>query len=177
MSGFGSAAKLAAWAGVAPGIYAAEFGRTLDDLVTVFRSSGDELFKVYNATTGEVDGGWQVGRQWQSLPHQIWSATAFLRLVYEGLFGLSFGADGITIRPTVPTPYAGEWSLRSLRCRAAMLDVALRGEGTNVRSVHLDGQATDSRSSRPPPRLGRRRPRQSPWWRFCLIAFGTLAGN
>ncbi|TDW92185.1 hypothetical protein [Kribbella sp. VKM Ac-2566] len=35
----------------------AEFGRTLDDLVTVFRLSGDELFEVYNATTGEVDGG------------------------------------------------------------------------------------------------------------------------
>lgn len=124
--------------------HAAEFGRTLDDLVTVFRSSGDELFEVYNATTGEVDGGWQVGRQWESLPHQTWSATALLRLVHEGLFGLRFGADGITIQPTVPTTYAGEWSLQSLRYRAATLDMTLRGEGTRVRSVHLDGQAMES---------------------------------
>ncbi|WP_134004976.1 hypothetical protein [Kribbella sp. VKM Ac-2566] len=85
-----------------------------------------------------------MGRQWQSLPHQTWSATAFLRLVHEGLFGLRFGADGITIRPTVPTTYAGEWSLQSLRYRAATLDVTLRGEGTRVRSVHLDGQAMEA---------------------------------
>ncbi|HEY3559064.1 MAG TPA: hypothetical protein VGL05_16455 [Kribbella sp.] len=121
-----------------------EFGRTLDDLVTLFRSSGDELFELYNATTGEVDGGWQVGRQWESLPHQTWSATALLRLVHEGLFGLAFGADGITIRPTVPTQYAGEWSLRSLQYRAATLDITLRGEGTDVRSVHLDGRPQEA---------------------------------
>ncbi|HZX01920.1 MGH1-like glycoside hydrolase domain-containing protein [Kribbella sp.] len=119
---------------------AAEFGRTVDDLVRLFRSSGDELFELYNVTTGEVDGGWQVGRQWESLPHQTWSATALLRLVHEGLFGLEFGTDGITFRPTVPASYAGEWSLRSLRYRAATLDVTVRGEGTEVRSVRLDGQ-------------------------------------
>ncbi|GAA1567125.1 MULTISPECIES: MGH1-like glycoside hydrolase domain-containing protein [Kribbella] len=123
---------------------AAEFGRTVDDLVRLFRSSGDELFELYNATTGEVDGGWQVGRQWESLPHQTWSATALLRLVHEGLFGLKFGADGITLRPTVPPSYAGEWSLRSLRYRAATLDITVRGEGTEVRSVHLDGQPQDA---------------------------------
>ncbi|GAA3084587.1 glycogen debranching enzyme [Kribbella aluminosa] len=123
---------------------AAEFGRTVDDLVRLFRSSGDELFELYNATTGEVDGGWQVGRRWESLPHQTWSATALLRLVHEGLFGLEFGTDGITVRPTVPTAYAGEWSLRSLRYRAATLDLTVRGEGTEVRSVHLNGRPQDA---------------------------------
>ncbi|WP_427892154.1 MGH1-like glycoside hydrolase domain-containing protein [Kribbella sp. GL6] len=117
-----------------------EFGRTVDDLVRLFRSSGDELFELYNATTGAVDGGWQVGRQWESLPDQAWSATALLRLVHEGLFGLEFTADGITFHPTVPTTYAGEWSLRSLRYRAATLDITLHGDGTEVRSVQLDGK-------------------------------------
>ncbi|NIK58421.1 MGH1-like glycoside hydrolase domain-containing protein [Kribbella shirazensis] len=120
-----------------------ELGRTLDDLVRLFRSSGDELFELYNATTGAVDGGWQVGRQWESLPHQTWSATALLRLVHEGLFGLRFDPAGITFRPAVPPQYAGEWSLRSLRYRAATLDITLRGEGTRVLSVHLDQQPRD----------------------------------
>ncbi|HET6739839.1 MAG TPA: hypothetical protein VFH76_12920 [Kribbella sp.] len=123
---------------------APEFGRTLDDLVGLFRSSGDELFELYNATTGAVDGGWQVGRQWESLPDQTWSATALLRLVHEGLFGLEFGTDGVTFRPTVPADYAGEWALRLLRYRGATLDITLRGEGTNVRAFNLDGQLQET---------------------------------
>jgi glycogen debranching enzyme len=119
--------------------HAAEFGRTVDDLVRLFRSSGDELFELYNATTGEVDGGWQVGRQWESLPHQTWSATALLRLVHEGLFGLRFGPTGITIQPTVPPQYAGEWTLRSLQYRDATLDLTVRGQGTHLQSTTLDG--------------------------------------
>lgn len=118
--------------------HADEFGRTLDDLLRLFRSSGDELFELYNATTGEVDGGWQVGRQWESRPHQTWSATALLRLVHEGLFGLRFDPSGITFRPTVPPQYAGEWTLRSLHYRAATLDITLRGEGTRLLAAHLD---------------------------------------
>jgi glycogen debranching enzyme len=124
---------------------ASEFGRTLGDLVRLFRSSDDELYELYNATTGAVDGGWQVGRQWESLPHQTWSATALLRLVHEGLFGLRFGSTGITFRPVVPSQYAGEWSLRSLHYRAATLDITLRGEGTEVQSVRLDGNVVADR--------------------------------
>ncbi|MFG1912065.1 hypothetical protein [Kribbella sp. NPDC048928] len=119
---------------------APEFGRTLDDLVGLFRLSGDELFELYNATTGAVDGGWQVGRQWESLPDQTWSATALLRLVHEGLFGLEFGTDGIMFRPTVPAAYAGEWALQQLRYRGATLDITLRGEGTNISTFSLDGE-------------------------------------
>ncbi|ADB32958.1 hypothetical protein Kfla_3906 [Kribbella flavida DSM 17836] len=120
-----------------------EFGRTLDDLVRLFRSSDDELYELYNATTGAVDGGWQVGRQWESLPHQTWSATALLRLVHEGLFGIRFDPAGLTFRPTVPTQYAGQWTLRSLRYRAATLDLTLRGHGTHLEAVHVDGQPVD----------------------------------
>ncbi|TWD84694.1 hypothetical protein FB561_5888 [Kribbella amoyensis] len=116
-----------------------EFGRTLDDLVRLFRSSGDELFELYNATTGAVDGGWQVGRQWESLPDQTWSATALLRLVHEGLFGIRFTPAGLAFQPTLPPRYRGEWSLRSLKYRGAVLDLTLRGEGTEIVSLQLDG--------------------------------------
>jgi len=89
------------------------FGQTLDDLVRLFRGSGDELCELYNATTGEVDGGWQVGRHWESLPHQTWSATAFLRLIHEGLFGLRFTPTR-AVAPAGRAPGYGELALRSL---------------------------------------------------------------
>jgi hypothetical protein len=113
------------------------FGQTLDDLSRLFHGSGDELFELYNAVTGAVDGGWQVGRQWESLPHQTWSATAYLRLIHESLFGLHFTPDGITIRPTVPAGL-GDLHLRGLPYRAATLDLTLTGTGTTAQ-LHLDG--------------------------------------
>ncbi len=48
--------------------------------------------------TGKVDGGWQGGASghadhFVSQPDQTWSATAYLRLIHEGLFGLTFTDD------------------------------------------------------------------------------------
>jgi glycogen debranching enzyme len=114
------------------------FGQTLDDLTRLFHGSNDELFELYNATTGAVDGGWQVGRQWESLPHQTWSATAYLRLIHERLFGLHFTPEGIEIHPVVPEAL-GDLQLTGLPYRAATLDITLTGSGTNA-LVTLDGQ-------------------------------------
>ncbi len=114
------------------------FGQTLDDLGRLFHGSGDELFELYNATTGAVDGGWQVGRQWESLPDQTWSATAYLRLIHESLFGLHFTPAGITVSPVVPSGL-GDLQLTGLPYRAATLDITLTGVGTNPQ-LHLDGQ-------------------------------------
>jgi hypothetical protein len=117
------------------------FGQTLDDLSRLFHGSDDQLFELYNATTGAVDGGWQVGSQWESLPHQTWSATAYLRLVHESLFGLHFTAEGITVSPTVPERL-GELHLTGLPYRAATLDLTLTGTGTHAH-VQLDGHPVD----------------------------------
>jgi hypothetical protein len=113
------------------------FGQTLDDLSRLFHGSGDELFELYNAVTGAVDGGWQVGRQWESLPHQTWSATAYLRLIHESLFGLHFTPSGITVSPVVPEGL-GTLHLTGLPYRAATLDLTLTGTGTTAH-LHLDG--------------------------------------
>ncbi len=88
--------------------------------------------------TGAVDGGWQVGRQWESLPHQTWSATAYLRLVHEHLFGLHFTPEGITVAPVVPEGL-GDLQLTGLPYRSAILDITLTGSGTHA-ELHLDGR-------------------------------------
>lgn len=50
-----------------------------------------------------ADGGWQVGQHFDSQPHQTWSATGYLRLVYAGLFGRSFAPEGVSFAPSLPT--------------------------------------------------------------------------
>lgn len=120
----------------------AAFGRALDDLLDLFHGSGYELFEVYHAVTGAVDGGWQHGAHWQSLPDQTWSATALLRLVHEGLFGMRFTLGGIRFRPTVP-PGRGGLTLTGLAYRGAVLDMSVEGDGSRLRGIAVDGVPID----------------------------------
>lgn len=117
----------------------------ITDLVTLFRGSGNDMYEVYNATTGAVDGGWQLGRHWPSEPDQTWSATTFLGVVHHGLFGLSFQPDGLRIRPALPRGW-GPLTLSGLRYRDMTLDITISGAGNTLRSVRFNGNEihTDS---------------------------------
>lgn len=52
------------------------------------------FYEIYNEATGKTDGGWQQGRQWKSVYKQTWSATGYMRMVFNGLLGISFSASG-----------------------------------------------------------------------------------
>lgn len=65
-------------------------------LSACYRSSG-HFYEIYDARTGVLDGGWQAGRHWDSEPDQTWSATAYLAMIYRGLFTGVYSAD-ITLR-------------------------------------------------------------------------------
>lgn len=117
----------------------AVFTRTLDDLERLFAGSDGGFSEIYNATTGEVDGGWQTGAQWRSEPDQTWSATAYLRLIHEGAFGMRFGEAGLRFEPIVPRRLSGA-TLTGFRYRDATLNIALRGHGTRVVGTRLDGR-------------------------------------
>ncbi|MCG8923062.1 glycosyl hydrolase family 65 protein [Lentzea sp. CC55] len=102
------------------------------------------FWEIYNGTTGVVDGGYQrlgdtVKFHWGSEPDQTWSATAFLDMVHTGLFGLRYGDAGLTFAPTLPAGW-GDVTLRNLRYRDADLTISLRGAGTTIRSVTVDGR-------------------------------------
>jgi glycogen debranching enzyme len=114
------------------------FGTTLADLVDLFTGSDAELFELYHATTGAVDGGWQSGRQWESVPQQTWSATTLLGAVHSGLLGLRPERDGLRVAPTVPAGWSSV-RVRGLRWRDAVLDVRVVGSGTEVAEVRVDG--------------------------------------
>lgn len=118
--------------------HVARFDETLTDLERLFAGSDDSLFEVYNARTGEVDGGWQLDVHWPSEPDQTWSATALLRLVHLGLFGIRYEPVGLAFAPTVPARFDGV-TLTGYPYRRAILDLTITGSGSRLLGVRLDG--------------------------------------
>lgn len=115
------------------------FARALTDLANLVTGIDNTFYELYNSITGARDGGWQVNRHWTSQPNQTWSATGYLRMIYSGLFGLTFTPDGLTIAPTLP-PGWGPVSLRGLTYRDMTLDIELTGAGNQVRFSTVDGR-------------------------------------
>jgi hypothetical protein len=116
------------------------FDRAVTDLANLAAGSDNSFYELYNSVSGAVDGGWQVGRQWTSQPNQTWSATGYLRMIYYGLFGLTFSPDRLTFAPTLP-PGWGPVSLYGVPYRDTTLDIELTGAGNRVRSSTIDGRA------------------------------------
>ena len=84
---------------------AAQAGRTdlfqseAENAALLAVGSGNHFFEIYNRLTGVPDGGWQNGGHWGSAPDQTWSATAYLRMMYSGLFGMRFTPSALTFAP------------------------------------------------------------------------------
>ncbi|MET7480885.1 glycosyl hydrolase family 65 protein [Streptomyces sp. NPDC005648] len=123
------------------------FGRCVELLAALVTGSGGDFHELYDSLTGAVDGGWQEGggermEHFVSQPDQTWSATAYLRLMHDGLFGLDFAEDALRLRPCLP-PRWGPVSLRGLRWRRMTLDIALTGGGGRVRACTVDGRPAE----------------------------------
>ena len=100
---------------------------------------GGRFWEIYHARTGAPDGGWQNGHAWGSEPDQTWSATAYLSMITDGLFGFRFEPRGLRFEPLVPKGWGGA-ALSGVPYRGATLDVRLRGEGARAGAVRLDGR-------------------------------------
>ncbi len=113
------------------------FASEVENLAELADSSG-EFYEAYNAQTGIPDGGWQTGSHWAAEPDQTWSATAYLRMIYDDLFGMDFTTSGVTFQPTLPTGW-GNVTLTGVQYRGASLNIDLQGSGNTVSSFTLDG--------------------------------------
>lgn len=124
------------------------FERAVTDLAQLVGASDDHFFEIYNPVTGVPDGGWQTDGsgdivQWTSEPDQTWSATGYLRMIYRGLFGLTFTTEGLEFAPTLPSGW-GPVTLSGLPYRGMALDVTLAGAGSVVRAVTVDGRPSSA---------------------------------
>ena len=115
------------------------FASEMTSTASMANASQGIFYEIYHSVTGVPEGGWQVGRRWDSCIHQTWSATGYLRMVFHGLFGLTFEPAGLRFAPTLP-PGWGAVRLRGLRYRQAVLNLQLKGQGRQIAGTLLDGQ-------------------------------------
>ena len=119
----------------------ATFATELTKLARLSAKHEGRFFEIYNAKTGEVDGGWQNGHRWGSEPDRTWSATAYLSMITEGLAGMRFERQGLRFEPLVPKAWGG-FDLEGVLYRAATLDIHLRRGGSGAPQMRVDGTRT-----------------------------------
>ncbi|WP_123580331.1 MGH1-like glycoside hydrolase domain-containing protein [Abditibacterium utsteinense] len=119
----------------------ATFRDEVENLALLSQQSDNHFYEIYNSLSGKPDGGWQGGGQWGPLTDQTWSATAYLRMMYQGLFGMEFQPNGIYFAPKLPSQWSGV-KIQGMRYRSMILDIDLQGEGTRVAHVAIDGKVS-----------------------------------
>lgn len=128
----------------------ARFESEVRSLARLATASG-QFAEIYHARTGAVDGGWQTtsggfpASPWPSEPDQTWSATAYLRMIHAGLFGLRLTTEGIVLAPTLPAGF-GDATLSGLAYRGASLTIALHGAGNLIGAFSIDGAPAEPAS-------------------------------
>ena len=84
--------------------------------------------------------GYLIG-EWQSRVRQTWSATGFLRMIFQGLMGMGFSPEGISFAPLLPEGYT-HVRLSFLPYRDMLLDIHLTGSGRKVAQFKINGEVS-----------------------------------
>ena len=71
-------------------------------------------------------------------------AAGVLSTIYRVVFGLRATPDGLTLAPFVPAAYSGTRTLEGVPYRDATLDLTMKGHGTRIVQVTLDGTPLDN---------------------------------
>ncbi|MDR5839178.1 MGH1-like glycoside hydrolase domain-containing protein [Caballeronia sp. LZ034LL] len=116
---------------------------SLNNQALLYQNNNSNFYETYNGDTGIENGGWQNNTLYQSQPNQTFSATAYLRMIYRGVFGIEPRVDGLKFEPVLPKS-VGDVEISNLRYRNAVLDIKLRGAGDHVKKFKLDGVATSN---------------------------------
>ncbi len=95
--------------------------------------------EIYNPYTGKPDGGYQNNNHWESCKFQTWSATAYISMITNGLFGMKFNEKSLSFAPYLPDQI-GFIELKDLAYRDSKLNISIKGKGKNIESFILDGK-------------------------------------
>lgn len=71
---------------------------------------------------------------------QLWSVASYLSIVYRILFGMEMSETGMTFKPMVPSWMGDEMSLKGFRYRNAVLDITVKGIGSVIESIKVNGR-------------------------------------
>ncbi|AHC13551.1 Six-hairpin glycosidase-like protein [Salinispira pacifica] len=78
---------------------------------------------------------------------QLWSVAGYLGMVYRGLFGINVQRDGVTFAPMLPENLGGgPVTLSGFTLRGMELNMTVRGTGSRIASMQIDGEPADPRN-------------------------------
>jgi glycogen debranching enzyme len=109
----------------------------LADLALDEDKGNNNFREIYNPYSGKPDGGWQSDHVWESCNHQSWSATAFISMITDGVFGLSFDNRGIYLKPYLPDGL-NTIEIRDIKYRSAILNINITGSGAHIKSFKVN---------------------------------------
>ena len=101
-----------------------------------------QFSEIYHPVTGKRYGGLQASGEeitlWESTRRQTWAATAYLRMIYSGMFGIIPDERGISISPSVPSELSTV-RLSGLKYQDMLINVTIKGNGTEIGSFKVNG--------------------------------------
>ena len=103
---------------------------------TIIRSGALFLSHKENMT---YDTGYD-GNTALNSPRQLWSVASYLSMVYRVLFGISMSQDGMAVTPMLPEWMGGSIELTGFRYRNATVNINVKGSGTVVSSLKVNGR-------------------------------------
>ncbi len=71
---------------------------------------------------------------------QLWSVASFLSIVYRIFFGMEMSPEGLAFRPYVPKIAGNSLTLKNFHYRRAVLDISLKGIGSDIVSLKVNGR-------------------------------------
>jgi glycogen debranching enzyme len=101
--------------------------------------------EIFNPYSGKPDGGYQAWGEerpnyhWESCKFQTWSATAYISMVINGLFGMKFNEKSLSFAPFLPEEI-GSIELKDLSYRDSKLNISIKGKGNTIESFMIDGK-------------------------------------
>ncbi|MEN8155767.1 MAG: trehalase family glycosidase [Bacteroidota bacterium] len=109
-----------------------------------------QFSEMYHPVSGARYGGMQIGGGgkivlWQSTRRQTWAATAFIRMVYNGIFGIRLNNEGVEFFPVVPKELS-DIKMTNLKYRNMILNISIKGSGTEIESFKVNGAEKDKAS-------------------------------
>lgn len=108
---------------------------TLHGISSIYRA--EALFLTNKENMVAYNGKWQ-GTDINS-SRQLWSIAGSLGVVYNIIYGMDFGTDGLYFYPMVPETMKGTRRLSGFKYRNAELDITLEGYGNGIAEFSIDG--------------------------------------
>lgn len=108
---------------------------TLEAIGAVFRPAA--LFAT-NKENFVLDNG-DIATELNS-SNMLWCLAGNIAITHKILFGIEFEKDGLAFHPFVPKALGGERTLEGFKYRNAVLDITVKGYGSEIKSFTLNGK-------------------------------------